>query len=147
MGWWAKDIMAGDPPLDWEDEIYGICGVEKWQEGKSGKAIIPPAKFSEHMEEITQTIRKGKDPIGYQVLGILMMESGAEMSKEIKDKILQACHDDEWARVDEERQKKVLEFHDMVLKYNGDKVVIKTKGLFETIADHIAAGKTGLVNK
>jgi hypothetical protein len=37
MGWWSKDIMGGDSPLDAKDEIYGICNVEEF--GDDGREI------------------------------------------------------------------------------------------------------------
>lgn len=146
MGWWSKDIMGGDAPYDWEDEIYEICGAEMWPEGRTSKGKISPDQFTEHLEKIIVALRKSKDPIGYQVLGVLMMESGADMPEEVKSKIMQACHDDEWARRDPEREEKILELHDKVLKYDGTTVEIKSKGLFQAIAEHVSAGKTGLVN-
>ena len=35
MGWWSKDIMGGDSPLDVEGKIFEICNVEQFPEDDS----------------------------------------------------------------------------------------------------------------
>lgn len=54
MGWWSKDIMGGDTPLDWEDEFYGICEVEKWPEGKRGGGFGKKLSFCNKPRNVFQ---------------------------------------------------------------------------------------------
>jgi hypothetical protein len=39
MGWWSTSIMGGDTPLDFEDEFFHACNVEKFPE-EGGKAEL-----------------------------------------------------------------------------------------------------------
>ena len=152
MGWWSKELMGGDTPMDFEDEIYGICKTEKypenWKPG-DGAVEITRESFEQNLPEIIEMLEKAENndyydeyAIGYQVLGIMMMGAGASIDEELKSKIIEASNTDGWAKVDEERKKYVDEFHSALMSYDGTPVVITAKGLFQTIAEHLADGKT-----
>jgi len=85
--------------------------------------------------------------IYFQVLGTKLMEIGAEINPELKQEILENSKTDQWMNTNEERKNIVEAFHKRLEDYTGEPVVIKTKGLFETIGDAIRAGQTGLINK
>ena len=76
-----------------------------------------------------------------------MMKTGAPISEELKAEILENSKTDEWASEDEERKQIVEGFHTAIESYDGTPIVIKSRGLFEVMAEHIADGKTGLINK
>ena len=59
MGWWSTDIMGGDTPLDFEDEIFGICGVEKFPES-GGRADLTAENLTMHLSEIISMIENGR---------------------------------------------------------------------------------------
>lgn len=147
MGWWSTGIMGGDTPLDFEDEFYGICDIEKFEEDSINS--IPKGVLAEKLPEILEYIQKTGDDmgIGYQVLGVLMMDSGAEISMELKAAMIQSADNDDWASENTERADIMKQFVNSLNVYNGStRIKITTPGLFETIAKHIADGKTGLVN-
>jgi hypothetical protein len=151
MGWWSKDIMGGDSPLDAKDEIYGICNVEEF--GDDGREITRE-DIEANLPEILEKFRGTENneyysdrAIYFQVLGVLMMETGAPISEELKAEILENSKTDEWASEDEERKQIVEGFHTAIESYDGTPIVIKSRGLFEVMAEHIADGKTGLINK
>lgn len=151
MGWWSKDIMGGDSPLDAKDEIFGICGVEEF--GDDEVRELTKEDFEKNMPQILEFLREQENndyydekAIGFQVLGVLMMKAGAPISPELKQEILDNSQTDSWAKEDMERGEIVENFHVAIEKYDGTPLVIRSRGLFEAINDHIENGGTGLVN-
>ena len=131
MGWWSKDIMGGDSPLDAKDEIFNICEVDEFP-GEDGHTDLT----------------KEEKAIAYQVLGVLMMKAGASISQELKNEIIENSKTDSWAVQDSERGAIVEKFHDTLSLYEGKHPIeIRSRGLFEALGEHIANGNTGLINK
>ncbi len=148
MGWWSKDIMGGDSPLDAKDEIYGICKVEEF--GDNGREITREdleANLPRILEKFRGTEYYSDRAISFQVLGVLMMKTGTPIPEELKAEILKNSSADEWASEDEERKQIVEGFHAAIESYDGTPIVIRSRGLFEVIIEHVASGKQGLVNK
>lgn len=151
MGWWSKDIMGGDSPLDAKDEIYGICGVDEF--GDDERKEITREDIETHLPTILEAFRKQENndyydekAIYFQVLGVLMMKTGTPISPELKQEILDNSQTDSWAKEDLERGEIVENFHVAIEHYDGTPIVIRSRGLFEVINDHIENGGTGLVN-
>jgi len=151
MGWWSKDIMGGDSPLDAKDEIYGICKVEEF--GDNGREITRE-DLEANLPRILESFRGTENneyysdrAISFQVLGVLMMKTGTPIPEELKAEILENSSADEWATEDEERKQIVEGFHAAIESYDGTPIVIRSRGLFEVIIEHVASGKQGLVNK
>jgi hypothetical protein len=151
MGWWSKDIMGGDSPLDVKDGIFDICGVDEF--GEDGRDITRK-DIEDHMPQILDFVRSHENndyydesAIAYQVLGVLMMKTGTPITEELKQEILENSKTDSWAESDSERKEIVGNFHTAIENYNGTPVVITSRGLFEAIAEHMSQGNTGLVNK
>lgn len=144
MGWWSTDIIGGDAPLDFEDAIYNICGIDKFPE-EGGKARISAATLEENLDEIVAMIDEDTydNGIGYQVLGVMMMESGAEISPDLRFEITRSCTEDEWAKEDEDRQTSILGLLGALDAYdNKTPIIIKSKGLFEMIAEGLSKRET-----
>jgi len=151
MGWWSTKIMGGDTPWDYEDLIYDICGVEKWPENMpegSPQKEIPKTIFDKNMKEIIMRVEDDgyETEIGFQVLAYVAMRSGAKMSDYLKEKTIQACIDDEWAKTDEERSDSVNRLKVHIEKYDGNPVtdLEKDYGVFAEIAE---SGVAERVNK
>ena len=152
MGWWSTGIMAGDSPLDWEDEIYNLCGVEKWQEDSDKMAKIPKSKLGSNLAKIVRVIEREsgwEKQIAYQVLGVLIMRCGCEMTGKLKSSIVSSAENDEWALEDSERNKDCKAFAKKVKDYGGKPTETPSKGLFEVFAETIKEGQKegGLINK
>lgn len=154
----VKRHIGGDSPLDFEDDIFGICVVNKFPEdfnlGEDKPVELTKKDFEMHLPKILEHLRKQENDefydefaIGFQVLGVLMMKCGAPISDELKAEIIQASETDSWAKEDAERKTIVDGFHEAIRSYNGKPIIIRSRGLFEVIADHLASGKEGLVNK
>lgn len=152
MGWWSTGIMAGDSPLDWEDEFYSLCGVQKWSEDSDKMAKIPKAKLEANTEKIVSVIERERGwekQIAYQVLGVLLMKSGCSIEENLKTNIICAAHLDEWAEEDPGRKKDCEAFIQKIKEYKGTPTEVPSKGLFEVFGEAIAAGHQAgqLINK
>jgi hypothetical protein len=146
MGWWAKEIMSGDSPLDVEDEIFGIMQIEKYPDEPHPENLVRDT-LNEMLPVILQNEYVTQDCIGKQVLGHVIITEGGQMDEATRNLVLEGCDEDDWAKEDDERARIIREFREKVVNYTGEKVSVKRTGLFEKIANHLAEGKTGLVNE
>lgn len=141
MGWWSTNIMGGDTPLDFEDEFFGICKVEKFPEpGKMNE--LSKEDFANHLDKMLESIHKSQYEdtvnIGYQVLAVLMLKAGAFISADLQDFMMQACENDEWAQESDERKIETNGLFFALLSYDNEHpIVIKSKGLFEVMAEKL----------
>jgi hypothetical protein len=139
MGWWSTSIMGGDTPLDFEDDFFGICKVEKFPEG-GGMATLTKEDFTNHLDKMLECIHKykGEENIGYQVLAVLMLKAGAFISGDLRDFMMQACENDEWAQENEERKVETDGLFNALASYDNEHpIIIKSKGLFEVMAEKL----------
>jgi hypothetical protein len=139
MGWWSTSIMGGDTPLDFEDDFFDICKVEKFPEG-GGMATLTKEDFTNHLDKMLECIHKykGEENIGYQVLAVLMLKAGAFISGDLRDFMMQACENDEWAQENEERKVETDGLFNALASYDNEHpIIIKSKGLFEVMAEKL----------
>jgi hypothetical protein len=148
MGWWSTDIMGGDSPLDFEDEIFDICKVEKFERlenpipgGPTFKQnTISKELIDDNLDKIISMLEKSKyeQHIGYQVLCVLMMRAGSEISESLRGRIKEACQLDEWAQENDERKFTCDALCNALNAYdNINPIMIKSRGLFEVMADKL----------
>ena len=149
MGWWSTDIMGGDTPLDYKDEIFEICGVEQFpDEGPTGE--LTKEHFAKHLDKIINDVITpavnndyyDRFAIACQVLGVLMMKCGADIDEDLKKRIIIGSKTDSWANEDDDRRISVDGFNKAIEAYDGTPIEIKSKGLFQVIAE-----KGGLANE
>lgn len=149
MGWWSKDILGGDTPLDYEEDIKEIISG-----GYLTNNDVTAEQF-ENMDEVfvnnkIDSIAQTKDEksIAYQVLAVIGMRVGAGISMQLKILMLSHIRQDEWQHEDEDRRAVIENLMDTLKTYDGTvPVKINSKGLLEVYAEHKANGKTGLINK
>lgn len=130
--------MGGDTPLDYKDEIYEICGVEEFPE--NGERVeLTKEDLENNLEEILKMVRESKydKSIAFQVLGILLIGSGASITDELKEEIIKESSNDEWAQEDEERKDIIEDFNCKVKDYNGAPIKFEHKGLFDVMLESI----------
>ena len=91
MGWWSSDILGGDTPLDYQDEILDIISG-----GYLTDNDITAEQF-ENMDEVfvnskidSIALTKYDKSIAYQVLAVIGMRVGARISMQLK--ILMLSH-------------------------------------------------------
>lgn len=93
MGWWGFTIMGGNPPMDWEDNFNDITGARPYED----KPIpLTGLMVDEHLYEMVALIQKDKDDpnIGWQVLGVMILTTGAKMPIEIRENIVKNIYDE-----------------------------------------------------
>lgn len=166
MGWWSASILGGDEPLDYLGDLADICGVGSREED-TNKTLTPQEEqlaSTLYSYEFTAEIVNNSDTriamlkycdkaydknIAYQVLGVILMATGGTISDSLKKKIIKSAENDEWAgSKDEERISYIQSFIAAVTNYtDGVPVYTTTEGLFQKINEHLASGKSGLVNK
>ena len=143
MGSWSTGIMGGDLPYDFKDEIYFICDTQEFEEEPLRRILIDPEKFQEKMDYILKYIDASEEDRGegYLVLGVMMMESGAKISDDLKEMMIMQAEEDDWARTDASRARVIDQFIESVKSYdNVNRIVLRTPGLFETIGEHLNGG-------
>lgn len=169
MGWWSASILGGDEPLDYLGDLADICEVgNRDDEDEEFYKNLPPEErelratlydyaFTAEIVNNPKTrkamikyCQKAYTPeIAYQVLGVILMATGAKIPKSLKNKIINSAETDEWANnKDEERVSFMQSFIAALNNYTDGKPVFTTvEGLFQKINEKMTKGETGLVNK
>jgi len=122
MGWWSKDIMGGDSPLDLECVIYEALDVP----------FDTPLPNEVDLELLLKKVKEN-DPywiqgeesyLLYQVLGVLMMKYGCPIPEHLKNEMIVAAKNDEWAKEDQERKEVMNNFINILEQYDGKPIKI-----------------------
>jgi hypothetical protein len=143
MGWWSETVMGGDTPLDYKGFLCDAMGVPfdyKFTAEHLGK----------HMPAVVRAAEGLKDPIAFQVLGVMILESGAECPDDLKARIVDATKADEWAKNgDAVRIRHMTDLATKICLHTpGTTVEVPSEGLFDKFAEMIESGsEPGLVNK
>jgi len=144
MGWWSADIMGGDGPLDAKDEFEEILSSPESYKAYEAKSwdgsILTADSFNNNHDLIREQILSRDNwgsEVDIQVLGVLIMKSGAVMPQDFKDAIIDAAERDEWyieskkGGVGEDRIKAIEGFIEAVKSYDTDggcpRVTVKEK--------------------
>lgn len=112
MGWWSANILGGDEPLD---QLHLLQKALRMGDG-------PVIDTSERMgrQKLMDEFLQKASPVGRQVAGHMIMKSGAEMTEEQKNKILEGIEADQWTKeegTDSERGKIMAEFRTKISGY------------------------------
>jgi hypothetical protein len=138
MGRWGHGFFEGDEDWDYvgEIEVSARCKLHNPKRSRDKVAESLNNGLSEKLFE------KFKDSPPYiTFLGLLLMENGAKLSKSMEIQFLNAVQKTPlYDRMAEQ-------LDDVVPNYKaGTPWDFGSRGLFEVLVDHIAEGKTGLVN-
>jgi hypothetical protein len=148
MGWWSTDILGGDTPYDVAGELELWLGLQPPGSDDSTVPLHMPDNWSAEERVIVAdaiddydgtklltALRKvftdESSVIATQVLGLLVISSGADMSDDLRKAVLDACQRDQWAKEDSRRTRKIAAFAALVKDYDGTPVAIKQRGLLE----------------
>lgn len=150
MGWWSTDIMGGDTPLDFKSAILDQIGLDEFKakpeqirkafdslDEKTLREVIPAIVNEWGCGDPGGDFYKNEVSIGFQVLAVLMMESGARISPGIQGLMDVRIMDDDWAKEDDERKGKIKHLLQTLRSYSGEPVEVKSKGLLEVLAGRI----------
>lgn len=147
MGWWSEDIMGGDTPLDWEDRFYDVCKTKKWDADKLNK--LTKKRLEKYLPELVRRITEQdytdnwERNVGYQVLGVMLMEAGAKINGVLKARMIEACRKDEWAEDDNGRKKVCDGLIKALNAYDETPIIIKPNGLYEIMEEKLTGEKKG----
>lgn len=133
MGWWSPTIMGGDPPWDWEGGFEKIAGVKSLEDEVLTKELVDT-----HLDKFVESIKKDKfDPeVGWQVLGVIIMRTGATMPDKVRKQIIKNNIDkniEGW--VDSDKRRAFLkDFKEKITNYKDGVITeVATEGLMEKI--------------
>jgi hypothetical protein len=154
MGWWSTDLMGGDSPLDWQGALYDKLGIPYFDEDHTnvgthdGVSEIKSEEMNRTMQNnliqyVLDSTQKSFEKygecdsrsIGMQVLAIMILKSGAKMTKKNKKELSKWIKLDEWATEDYERKNHIEDLLYTIEKYDGTPMRYIGKGLFENIAE------------
>lgn len=166
MGWWGYGIMDGDTPSDFKCSVQvAVVGEKVWdkindatddweeQMARLDKLVdigLRTDKTGDHKKLFAAINKETKSyrcdrPIGYQVIGVMVMAAGAKLSKDAKAKIIRACEDEDESADDfnrpGSRRRALTDLRQKIARYKGKPVKIKETGLFETMMKAIAKGQ------
>lgn len=152
MGWWSTDILGGDTPLDFKSEFYSKLKLDQFKD-KGDKVKTAFEKYQKkfvsdgEMDNILnkwgcgepdESYYRNHKSIGYQVLAVILMENGCQISYDLKDIMLDWIPTDDWASEDGERKTTIQNLVKALKAYDGSvPFKIKSKGLFEVWAEKI----------
>ena len=114
-GWWGKGILDGDTPSDIKD----ILLQEFEEESPDFISALSVEQFMLGTLENWSGWWQRDDgiSIGYQVLGVFLMDLNIKMGDGLKIRIIEEAEKDIWASRNLERKKVVKEFIYKIKKY------------------------------
>ena len=137
MGSWSVDILGGDTPLDYLDEISEKIGVKSLYVNKDESVESVRAKLEQLIPEIDAETIFDSDSyehwIGYQVLAVKLLEYGVILSDKTKEVLISHIEQDDWDEI--ERVEKVNELIESVKNHGTEPTKVKSRGLFEVLAE------------
>lgn len=153
MGWWSATIMGGDTPLDIEAGLLETAGLSVFDYQEEGDELYRSkieSSINDMIYYIENEVSKWGDPdyinIGYQVLGVMIMSSGAKILPGLQKRIITAADDDEWASEgNNERATYIHNFKTAIEQYDtngGTSVIVDEEGLFDKISEGLANEST-----
>lgn len=123
MGWWGCGIMDGDSPLDAKAEIFELLGFPDNMDDDPTSDQIRVALNAQQLSVLNAYIdNQFSHFIEIQVLGYLIVTTGAVLEIQVKAAILEAISNDDW--IEEDRQNVLEVFEQVVQNYDGIMVVL-----------------------
>jgi len=160
MGWWSTDLMGGDSPLDWQGALYDKLDIPYFDEDHTnvgthdGISEIRPKEMSRTTQNnLIQYILDSTESsyekygecdsrsIGMQVLSLMILKSGAKMTKKNKTELSKWIKLDEWGKENDERKDHIDDLLNAIEKYDGKPMYYKGKGLFQAIGEGLSGQK------
>lgn len=146
MGWWSATVLGGDPPLDWLGTLCDEMAVERVDcnevdcDGYYGYPYTREG-LEANLDKLVARIEKDayEAHVGFQVLGALLLDVGADIPDTLKQRIIRAATEDAWANEGcDERVAYMQDLVDKILASEpGNPVQLATEGLLEKIAERL----------
>jgi len=149
MGWWSKDILGGDSALDWKSELYNKINIQ--YEDNFGYRTLKPNDMSNKTQNnliqyVLESTQESFDKwgecdsrsIAMQVIALMVIESGAKVTKKNKKELSKWIKLDDWATEDDERKDNIDDLLSVIKEYDSTPMIYQGKGLFQTLAETIS---------
>ncbi len=149
MGWWSTDILGGDSALDWKSALYNKIDIQ--YEDNFGYRTLKPNDMSnktqnnliQYVLESTQTTFDNwgecdSRSIAMQVIALMVIESGAKVTKKNKKELSKWIKLDDWATEDDERKDNIDDLLSVIKEYDSTPMIYQGKGLFQKLAETIS---------
>jgi len=149
MGWWSTDILGGDSPLDWKSALYNKIDIQ--YEDNFGYRTLKPNDMSNKTQNnliqyVLESTQKSFDEwgecdsrsIAMQVIALMVIESGAKVTKKNKKELSKWIKLDDWATEDDERKDNIDDLLSVIKEYDSTPMIYQGKGLFQKLAETIS---------
>ena len=149
MGWWSKDILGGDNPLDWKSALYNKIDIQ-YEDNFGYRTLKPNDMSSKSQNNLIQYVldstQKSFDDwgecdsrsIAMQVIALMVIESGAKITKKNKKELSKWIKLDDWATEDDERKDNIDDLLSVIKEYDSTPMIYQGKGLFQKLAETIS---------
>lgn len=149
MGWWSTDILGGDSALDWKSALYNKIDIQ--YEDNFGYRTLKPNDMSNKtqnnlIQNVLESTQKTFDDwgecdsrsIAMQVIALMVIESGAKVTKKNKKELSKWIKLDDWATEDDERKDNIDDLLSVIKEYDSTPMIYQGKGLFQKLAETIS---------
>jgi 8-oxo-dGTP diphosphatase len=138
--------MGGDTPMDWEANLCEMAGGH--YDDDEGH-VYTREQLEANLDKLLAHVAGSEhDPhIGLQVLGVMALGVGAELSAKVRTAIIAAAETDPWAAEDDrERRAHMQDLIEKVKAHRaGEKTTVPSKGLIEAAHRQVEAERFGPV--
>lgn len=151
MGWWSATILGGDDPLDMVADVAKMAGIEyAWEaDWDDSPEVAKKALESLDVRRYLDYIHGSHAPgIAAQVAVLMHCTVGARLPAELKTLGISACETEDCSSWNNpgERKARLQEFAAIVRNYDGTPSQPPAEGLLQKLSEHLARGKSGLLN-
>jgi len=147
MGWWSVTILGGDLPLDILDKVEDLTGLNDLyplaEINQDTKKQLKN-KLDQNLElwtsEILQDCEEDEQNVVLQVLALISLAAGSNISNELKTRFVEAAKNDEWANSTEKDpdvpQRKLImkQLIDALETHDGKSVLLQEETLMESFS-------------
>lgn len=139
MGWWSATVLGGDAPLDHLNEIVERIGgrFDADAEGDDHCNVYTREQLEENFTAAVEYCNgvSWDRNVAWQVLGHMVLRTGADLPEEARATMIEAAENDEWAS--EGDSDRVRHMTDLIRALEahqpGRQTYMKSEGLFEVV--------------
>lgn len=153
MGWWSTCVMGGDTPLDLQGVLCGAMSINF--DYKDGRYHFTRGQVEEYLPRLLVVIEAPREwwshhkDTAYQVLGHMLMETGAEIPEWLRERIVRAAREDSDWRTrpldepddgsDDPERRASMEAFAAAIKAHvaGTPTHMRQEGLMEKLQEHL----------
>lgn len=151
MGWWSSTILGGDRPLDVLGDLARVCGIHFDMSGTRDDTLsgypFERASVERSLGAMVASVRGNKfredRAIAGQVLGVIILWTGAEAPEEVLTLCADCARDDDWMREEGTGSDRGGHIAALLVALGehrpGRRASLDSEGLFEKMAQKMAA--------